>query len=220
MAFENITGQKFGRLTVLRKTDKNRHRQQIWECICECGKKVFASTSSLKSKNTQSCGCYKKHKLTTKMTKHGMHNSTEYRTWWHIIGRCHTETNRSYSEYGGRGITVCQRWRDSFEAFYADMGPKPHPDYSIDRIDNDGNYEPSNCRWADRTVQSTNQRLYKTNTYGCKGIYYDKKRKKWCAHIGSLRRHIHLGRFETLKEAIVARKAAELKYHDPILKAD
>ena len=111
---------------------------------------------------------------------------------------------------------MCERWRDSFENFYADMGPRPSPKHSLDRIDNDGNYEPSNCRWALRTVQMINQRD-KKNESGTRGVY--RCGKRWEARIGVNKEDIRLGVFNLKEDAIKARKDAEIKYHDPILKA-
>lgn len=127
--------------------------------------------------------------LHLKFEQHGMRNTPEYRAWSHMRDRCYRKKDKSYQNYGGRGIIVCDRWRKSFTAFYEDMGKRPTPQHSIDRIDNDGNYEPSNCRWATKQEQADNRRsgyrfTYKGETLSIRqwsvesGIAYDTLRQR------------------------------------------
>jgi hypothetical protein len=115
-------------------------------------------------------------------------------------------------KYINRGITVCERWRSSFGAFYADMGPRPSG-HTLERVDNNGNYEPANCRWATPLEQVLNRGLNKNNLSGHKGVSWYKRHKLWSAQIYTNYKKVHLGYFNSLDEAIVARKAAERKYH-------
>jgi hypothetical protein len=150
-------GQRFGRLTVLAfRRDPKRPKYPFYRCRCDCGQVLNVQRSNL-GKTTNSCGCIKREMLAAKAT-HGMSESREYFTWSGIKDRCSRFRRKDYARYGGRGITVCQRWLDSFENFYADMGPRPSKYHSIDRIDPDGNYEPRNCRWATPREQRINQR--------------------------------------------------------------
>ena len=142
--------------------------------------------------------------------KHGKRNSAEYNTWRSIKKRCYKLNNASYKDYGGRGITMCDRWFDSFENFFADIGPRPSPKHSIDRIDVNGNYEPSNCRWATVLQQVTNKRR-KPNT-GVTGIMLNEVSKKFRVYIMCKKQRFHVGCFKTLEDAIEARKEAEQKY--------
>lgn len=148
---------RFGRLTVLAEAEPKRFGQHVYRralCRCDCGNISMPLPDSLRSGRTTSCGCL----IGEVASRHSMEGTPEYKAWINMRARCGNPTDQSWSAYGGRGITVCDRWRDSFEAFYADMGPRRSPSHSLDRIDNDGNYEPGNCRWATRTVQSQNRR--------------------------------------------------------------
>lgn len=161
-SIENLTGHKFGRLLVVGYAAIQNRSHKMWICRCECGVVKPVMGQSLRNGASVSCGCLKREKFVARNTTHGMgrhgkNQSPEYRCWVHIRDRCFNHKDRKYNLYGGRGITVCQEWRDSFEAFYAYVGPRPSPEHSIDRFPNrDGNYEPGNVRWATITEQNEN----------------------------------------------------------------
>ena len=151
---KDLSGQSFGRLTAIAPVDRNKHSGIKWLCICECSSDLVVISNNLTRGNTTSCGCLNKELHTT----HGLSDTPEYRSWLSMIHRVTKPNDGRYNYYGGRGIRVCSRWIKSFENFYADMGKRPSQKHSIDRINNNGDYEPRNCRWATQKEQCRNMR--------------------------------------------------------------
>ena len=154
------TGRRYGFWTVLGFGEKYQGRLMTWLCRCECGTTRSIRPQALRGGTSHCCGC------TTQFRVHPKHGGArqksgrfpEYNVWLNMRERCFRPTNSAYRNYGARGITVCERWKDSFENFLADMGPRPSPEHSLDRIDNEGDYTNENCRWTTRDIQNRNSR--------------------------------------------------------------
>lgn len=177
----DLTGQRFGRLVVVARSNNNARGQARWLCRCDCGAEKIVRATELRQGSTRSCGCWRKDqcaevgrgsaasnsrkgaaKAAAARTRHGgAKRGAEhplYSTWEGMKARCRNPNNRKFKHYGGRGIAICERWARDFGAFLADVGPKPSARHSLDRIDNDGDYEPGNVRWASPSQQNSNRR--------------------------------------------------------------
>jgi hypothetical protein len=156
------SGEKYNRLTIVKEVErmvlKCGQKPRKFLCLCECGNTKEVLLSKLRKGDIKSCGCYRKEIS----TKHGYKHTSIYNIWVMMKQRCLNTKNKDYPNWGGRGITVCDRWLESFNNFLEDMGQKPENN-SLDRINNDGNYEPSNCRWATSIQQQNNRRTSKKN---------------------------------------------------------
>lgn len=167
--FHNRVGEVYGLLTVVKYLGRDKWNKGVWLCKCKCGKTIESTTQNLTTGNTTSCGCEHSRLAAAAQYKHGMAQSRLYAVWNVMIGRCYNTKCKRYKDYGGRGIKVCDRWRfgengkTGFECFYEDIGERIAKGYSIDRINNDGDYEPGNIRWATQKEQMNNTRRTKRN---------------------------------------------------------
>jgi hypothetical protein len=212
MKMNDLTGQKFGKLQVIERT-KSHNNKVKWRCICECGKSTVAESYLLKKGYTKSCGCLKSEVLKERnMVSNPITRIPGYKNWISMISRCTYQNDVSYLYYGGRGIKVCDRWLNSFANFIEDMGERPSPNHSIDRINSDGNYSSDNCKWSTQLEQIRNRRTAKNNTSGVNGVSFHKETSKWVSTIYVNGKRMYLGGFENVQDAIDIRKESEEKY--------
>jgi hypothetical protein len=204
--FKNLTGQVFGRLTVLYYTGKAKRKAQ-WQCTCDCGTEVTVSLCHLTSGHTRSCGCLNQETRTT----HGLAYSEEYKIWHGMVSRCQAKTGYTAGRYAGRGITVAVEWKKSFATFYKDMGPRPTPKHTIERVDNTKGYCKENCQWDTRMRQALNREPQSNNISGVSGVTWDAARHFWMAGITRMGKQVVLGRYPTIEEATKARNLATAK---------
>lgn len=211
-----LIGKKFNRLTVIDVIIDNGRTRFV--CKCDCGKITKPHACAVRSGQSKSCGCLISESNIKRNTTHGMTGTITHKSWINMINRCHTKSSTNYHKYGGIGISVCDKWRESFEQFYKDMGPRPSKKHSIDRIDNDGNYEPGNCRWATASMQILNRRFKsKSNTVGVTII---KTKTQGLSYIAALRirkngilKTLFCKTYKNIKDAEMAYYEARKKFH-------
>lgn len=213
---EDLRGRKFNEFTVLEVSNlKDSEGKSLWECRCSCGKIKHYRTFQVKKH--LSCGCldnpYRVEKASGVIGNLTKDFPVEHYTWQGMKERCNNPNHPSYDYYGGRGIKVCNKWKYDFREFLKDMGPKPHKDLSIERVDNNGNYEPGNCVWADSTTQVLNRRMNKNNTSGVTGVSKTPS-GSWASVVWVNYKNIYLGTFDNFDDAVSARKEAEVKYYN------
>lgn len=211
----DITGHKFGRWTVIERAGGGgKNKKATWLCRCECGTEKVVRGDVLRRGVSRSCGCYRDERQRATVTRHGHwvggEATPEWRAWNAMLQRCTKPSHEKYPNYGGRGIRICDRWAESFENFLKDMGMRPSARHSLDRIDNDGDYEPGNCRWATAEQQNRNRRPPKVSKTGVAGVHMDNGRYRAVIKVND--EQISLGSFRTLQEAVKARRKAEQKY--------
>lgn len=210
---DEMIGKVFNRLKVVSQSGTRKNRR-VWMCECACGKIVKVSTSALTTGNTQSCGCYRRDRNKESVTKHGKTKHALYKKWHHIKQRCTNPNDVAFVNYGKRGISFYSEWASEFKSFYEySIMNGWEEGLEIDRIDNDGNYEPGNIRFTTKRVNTINRRLFKNNKSGFHGVYYRKDAKKWCASIQDKGKRMSVGRFKSKKLAALAYNIQALLYH-------
>jgi hypothetical protein len=187
-----------------KEDSKRKRRFGIYKCGF-CGEEFKADANNIKNGNTKSCGCYKKRRMSETHKTHGLRSTRLNSIWREIKNRTLNPKHKQYNDYGGRGITICDEWKNDFMSFYNwAMSNGYSEDLTIDRIDNDGGYCPENCRWTTKTIQARNTRIAKNNTSGYRGVSFYKGKNKCIAQICVNNKSIYLGLFPTAVEAGIA----------------
>ena len=206
----NVYGHLLVRLDLGNKVGEKR--QVLAECLkCGSGVKSY-NLGKIRSGHTTSCGCVQKERAKEVNTRHGMHGTRQYRVWSNLITRCTNPNNEFWNDYGGRSITVCEKWL-TFKGFWEDMKEGYSDELEIDRINVDGNYCKENCRWTTRGQNSYNTRQQRNNTSGKSGVYFEKNISKWSVKIQIDGKLKTLGYFEVFEEAVKAREKAEIEIY-------
>lgn len=213
----DMTGQKYGLLTVVERCGSDKYSKPLWKCKCECGQIAILPRSAL-IHGQKSCGCMQgvRTDILTPELLRVSHNNRLYNTWSAMRERCYAPRKQNYKYYGGRGITVCDEWKDDFKAFAEWAIANGYTDtLELDRIDTDGNYTPENCRWVTHMENSWTRGVKSTNKSGVTGVLWTPSRSgnggKWRAVIMTNGKRLHLGYFETIAEAQAARRKAEIE---------
>lgn len=210
----DFTGETCGNLKIIKfdswHVQPSGQKKSKWLCECSCGNLVKVQGGNLRPDHTTSCGCVQKLRTSQARKSHGMSESLTYKSWLSMKERCTCPSSKTYPDYGGSGVTVCDRWLQSFENFLEDMGERPEGT-SINRINGAKVYSKENCEWANRSIQGYDQKKRCTNTPGRTGVYFIKVTNNWAARITKDNKQIHLGFFDDFSVASQIREAEEIK---------
>lgn len=207
----DLTGQVFGRLTVIEDVGRNKKGEVLWRCSCSCGegREVVTKGTNLKSGNTESCGCLQKEGMSSRQTTHGMSKHPLYSVWCGIKDRCYNPKHVHYDLYGGKGVTLHREWLENVENFIKDLYPSYEKGLQLDRINNDGNYEPNNVRWVTNQQNQMNKRSNRNSSSKYKGVCWSDG--KWASVIRKDGKNRFLGRFLVEEDAALAYNTAAIE---------
>ncbi|WP_239700368.1 AP2 domain-containing protein [Mammaliicoccus sp. D-M17] len=208
----DIIGKQFNYLKVLEYSGKNKHKKKLYNCLCtRCGNEKVMIGTEVKNGYSKSCGCLSRDIAKNRSTSHGMSKTLIYSKWKGMKKRCYQKTYQYYNSYGGRGITMCDEWKNDFSAFYNDMGDIPFEGAELDRIDNDKGYYKENCRWVSHKENTNNRRKYSNKT-GYTGVTYKPRLNKYQAQFYKDKQFYYLGVFDTAEQAYAAYLKAKNEY--------